>query len=179
MTQRNTKIFSALIGAIILATSFAAPAFAQATKSASGLPLPRFVSLKAKKINLRVGPGKDYAVSWLYLKSGLPVEIVQEYDNWRRIRDADGAEGWVFHSMLSGDRSAIAAPWMKTKGDVFVNMRTDPRDTGSVVARLEPGVIIKIDECNGDWCHAEASGVEGFVSQAEIWGAYPGEAFTK
>jgi len=58
-------------------------------------------------------------------------------------------------------------------------MRTDPRDTGSVVARLEPGVIIKIDECNGDWCHAEASGVEGFVSQAEIWGAYPGEAFTK
>jgi SH3-like domain-containing protein len=113
------------------------------------------------------------------MKSGLPVEIIQEYDNWRRIRDAEGAEGWVFHSMLSGDRSAIAAPWMRTKGDVFVNMRADARDTGSVVARLEPGVVIKIDECNGEWCHAEAKGAEGWISQAEIWGAYPGEAFTK
>ena len=129
MTQRKTTLFTAALGILVLTASFAAPAFAQATKNASGLPLPRFVSLKAKKINLRVGPGKDYAVSWLYLKTGLPVEIIQEYDNWRRIRDADGAEGWVFHSMLSGERSAIAAPWMKSKGDVFVNMRADGRDT--------------------------------------------------
>lgn len=180
MAGRTTKIITAAFGAIMLAATMPAPVYAQATKSASGLPLPRFVSLKAKKINLRVGPGKDYAVSWLYLKSGLPVEIIQEYDNWRRIRDADGAEGWVFHSMLSGDRSAVAAPWMRTKGkDIFVNMRADSRDTGAVVARLQPGVIIKIDQCNGDWCHAEASGAEGWVSQAEIWGAYPGEAFTK
>ncbi len=179
MFKRKSNLLTLVLSGFVFATGFHTPSFAQATKSASGLPLPRFVSLKAKKINLRVGPGKDYAVSWLYLKSGLPVEIIQEYDNWRRIRDADGAEGWVFHSMLSGDRNAIAAPWMKTKGDVFVNMRADARDTGSVVARLEPGVIVKIDECNGDWCHAEAKGVEGYLSQAEIWGAYPGEAFTK
>lgn len=179
MTKRNMTILPLALSALMLASAFATPAFSQATKSASGLPLPRFVSLKSKKINLRVGPGRDYAVSWLYMKSGLPVEIIQEYDNWRRIRDADGAEGWVFHSMLSGDRSAIAAPWMRTKGDVFVNMRVDSRDNAAVVARLQPGVIIKIDECNGDWCHAEAQGVEGYVSQAEIWGAYPGEAFTK
>lgn len=177
--KRKLKILSTVVGAFILAASLPAPAFSQATKAPSGLPLPRFVTLKAKKINLRVGPGKDYAVSWLYVKSGLPVEIIQEFDNWRRIRDADGAEGWVFHSMLSGDRSAIAAPWMKDKGDVFVNMRTEARDTGSVVARMQPGVVMKIDECNGDWCHAEAKGVEGYVSQVEIWGAYPGEAFTK
>lgn len=156
------------------------PAFGQASKGATGLPLPRFVSLKSRKVNLRVGPGKDYAVSWRFLKAGLPVEIIQEYDNWRRIRDADGAEGWVFHSLLSGDRSAIAAPWMKGKGEgVFVNMRADSRDTGTVVARLQPGVVVKIDECNGNWCHAEASGTEGWLSQSEIWGAYPGEAFTK
>ncbi|MDB5525251.1 MAG: hypothetical protein JWM58_3014 [Rhizobium sp.] len=179
MTKRRTKIFTAALGALILAAGMTSSSYAQATKSASGLPLPRFVSLKAKKINLRVGPGKDYAVSWLYMKSGLPVEIIQEYDNWRRIRDAEGAEGWVFHSMLSGDRSAIAAPWMKTKGDVFVNMRADARDTGSVVARLEPGVVIKLDECNGEWCHAEAKGADGWINQGEIWGAYPGEAFTK
>lgn len=179
IVRKISKILSAVLAAALLSIGPATPVLAQATKAASGLPLPRFVTLKARKINLRVGPGKDYAVSWLYIKAGLPVEIVQEYDNWRRIRDAEGAEGWVFHSMLSGDRTAIAAPWMKNKGSVFVNMRTEARDTGAVVARLQPGVIMKIDECSGDWCHAEAQGVEGFVNQGEIWGAYPGEAFTK
>jgi SH3-like domain-containing protein len=170
-----------LIGAIVgLMAALPAASHAQAAKGATGLPLPRFVSLKSKKVNLRVGPGKDYAVSWLFLKSGLPVEIIQEYDNWRRIRDADGAEGWVFHSLLSGDRSAIAAPWMKGKGeDLFVNMRKEPSETANLSAKLQPGVVIRIDECNGNWCHAEAEGSEGWVNQAEIWGAYPGEAFTR
>lgn len=156
----------------------AAPALAQSVKLTTGLPIPRYVTLKAKKVNLRVGPGQDYAVSWLYLKSGMPVEITQEYENWRRIRDADGAEGWVFHSMLSGDRAAVAAPWMRERGpDIFVNMRTDAREGGNVVAKLQPGVVLKIDQCNGEWCHAAAKDVEGWVNQAEIWGAYPGEAF--
>lgn len=179
MMRHFSKLLPALFSAAILAASFAGAAQAQATKMTSGLPLPRFVTLKAKKINLRVGPGQDYAVSWLYVKSGLPVEIVQEFDNWRRIRDADGTEGWVFHSMLSGDRTAIAAPWMKDKTNIFVNMHNDERETASVVARMQPGVVMKIDECNGTWCHAVADGVKGYVSQAEIWGAYPGEAFTK
>ncbi|MBW8284190.1 MAG: SH3 domain-containing protein [Rhizobium sp.] len=80
------------------------------SKGSSGLPLPRFVSLKAKRVNLRIGPSTDYAVSWLYLKSGLPVEIIQEYENWRRIRDADGTEGWVSQTLLSGERTAVAPP---------------------------------------------------------------------
>ncbi|MGV3551164.1 SH3 domain-containing protein [Rhizobium sp.] len=168
----------AWVAVVLAATTL--PAVGEVTKLTTGLPIPRFVTLKAKKVNLRVGPGQDYAVSWRYLKAGVPVEITQEFENWRRIRDADGAEGWVFHSLLSGDRGAIAAPWMKTKGpDIFVNMRSDARDTGSIVAKLQPGVVVKLDECNGQWCHAEAKDVEGWVSQAEIWGAYPGEAFTK
>ena len=180
MKMLVSRIRTLCLTTATMALMFAVPASAEAFKSASGLPLPRFVTLKAKKINLRVGPGKDYAISWRYMKAGLPVEIIQEYDNWRRIRDADGAEGWVFHSMLSGERGAIAAPWMKSKGtDVFVNMRTDARETGAVVARLQPGVVIKLDQCTGDWCHAEAPGVEGWLNQGEIWGAYPGEAFTK
>ncbi|MCL6706049.1 SH3 domain-containing protein [Pseudomonas sp. R2.Fl] len=148
------------------------------SKGPSGLPLPRFVSLKAKSVNLRIGPGTDYAVSWRYLKSGLPVEIIQEYENWRRIRDADGTEGWVNQSLLSGDRSAVAAPWMRGNGDeVFVNMRRDTLSNAAVVAKLEPGVLLKLDECTGNWCLAETGGVQGWVSQGEIWGAYPGEAF--
>ena len=148
------------------------------TKGASGLPLPRFASLKASRLNLRVGPGTNYAVSWLYVRPGLPVEIIQEYDNWRRIRDVDGTEGWVYHSLLSGNRTATAAPWMRSKGDdVFVNMRSDSTAGATIVARLQPGVIINLDECTGEWCHASADSYEGWVSQSEIWGAYPGEAF--
>ncbi|KQV39247.1 hypothetical protein ASE23_16590 [Rhizobium sp. Root73] len=156
----------------------AAPAFAQAAKGASGLPLPRFVSLKSKSVNLRVGPSVDYAVAWRYLKSGVPVEVTQEYDNWRKIRDADGTEGWVNQALLSGDRTAVAAPWMRGKGEgVFVNMRRDPQAGGAIVARIEPGVVVHVGECNGEWCRAEAQGAEGWISQGEIWGAYPGEAF--
>ena len=91
-------------------SGFAARAQA-AAKGPSGLPLPRFVSLKAKRVNLRVGPGQDYAVAWLYTKSGVPMEVIQEYDNWRRVRDAEGTEGWVYQSLLSGERTAMTAPW--------------------------------------------------------------------
>lgn len=178
MIMRELVLRIGLATGLVLAATVAAPATAgaQVSKGLSGLPLPRFVSLKAKRVNMRIGPSTDYAVSWLYLKSGLPVEIIQEYDNWRRIRDADGTEGWVNQSLLSGERTAIAAPWMR--GDnVYVNLRRDSLPTATVVAKLEPGVVLTLDECTGNWCHGEANGVEGWVSQAEIWGAYPGEAF--
>jgi len=168
---------SLALGGIVMS---AAPSLAQAagTKGPSGLPLPRFVSLKSKRVNLRIGPSTDYSVSWLYLKSGLPVEIIQEYDNWRRVRDADGTEGWVSQTLLSGERTAVAAPWMRGNGpDVYVNMRRDSQPTAAVIAKLEPGVVIALEECNGNWCRAAADGLKGWVAQSEIWGAYPGEAF--
>ncbi len=153
--------------------------FAQsASKGPSGLPLPRFVSLKAEKVNLRVGPSTDYAVSWRYLKSGLPVEIIREYENWRQIRDADGTEGWVSQTLLTGERTAVAAPWMRGNGDnIYVMMRRDSMSSAAIVAKLEPGVILNLKECTGNWCLSEIQGVTGWVSQNEIWGAYPGEAF--
>lgn len=168
-------IMAATLGAVMEDST----AHAQGTtKGASGLPLPRFVSLKSRRVNIRIGPSVDYAVSWMYTKEGLPMEIIQEYENWRRVRDAEGTEGWVNQALLSGDRTAIAAPWMRGKGkDVFVNMRREAQTSAQVVAKLEPGVIIHIKECTGDWCRAQAGGAEGWVSQGEIWGAYPGEAF--
>jgi SH3-like domain-containing protein len=154
-------------------------AYAQGSaKGASGLPLPRFVSLKSKRVNIRIGPSTDYAVSWMYTRVGLPMEIIQEYDNWRRVRDAEGTEGWVNQALLSGERTALAAPWMREKGkDVYVNIRKEPQNSASVVAKLEPGVVMRIKECTGDWCKIDVDHVEGWVSQGEIWGAYPGEAF--
>jgi SH3-like domain-containing protein len=140
----------------------------------SGLPLPRFVSLKSGKVNSRIGPGVNYPVDWLYLKPGLPMEIIQEYDNWRRVRDADGAEGWINQSLLSGKRTAIAAPWQRGK-DATIDLVAEPRREARKVAVIEPGVVGTIKECNGEWCQMIFSGHTGWISQTLVWGAYPGE----
>ncbi|EDQ35546.1 hypothetical protein HPDFL43_20167 [Hoeflea phototrophica DFL-43] len=149
-----------------------------AGKGPSGLPLPRFVSLKATRVNLRIGPGRDYAVAWLYTRPGVPMEVIQEYDNWRRVRDAEGTEGWVYQSLLSGERTATVAPWKAASGkDEFTSMHREARANARVVARLEPGVVVKVKACDGEWCEASAEGMDGYVAQSQIWGAYPGEAF--
>ncbi len=144
--------------------------------SHSKLPLPRFVSLKSARVNLRVGPGKDYAVSWLYTKPGLPVEIVQEFELWRRIRDADGTEGWVYHSLLSGTRTGIAAPWLMGKS-ATIDVRRSAGEDAALVARMEPGVVSRVKECAFSWCEVEVAGRDGFVRQNDIWGVYPDERF--
>jgi SH3-like domain-containing protein len=144
------------------------------TRGPSGLPLPRFVSLKSGRVNSRVGPGVNYAVEWLYTKPGLPMEIIQEYDNWRKVRDSDGAEGWVNQSLLSGKRTAIAAPWQKNK-DALITMLAKPEDGAKVVAAVQPGAIGQVHSCDGDWCEMSFGGHSGWVSQAQLWGAYPGE----
>jgi SH3-like domain-containing protein len=168
----------ALMGLVAVAlVSPSAPALAQtAAVGPSGLPLPRFVSLKSGRVNLRIGPGLNYPVEWMYLKSGVPMEIIQEYDNWRRVRDSDGAEGWVNQSLLSGRRTAIAAPWLVGK-ETELLLRAMPDTTSRIVAKLEPGVIGTIKMCDGQWCEMEFSGHRGWLSQTQIWGAYPGESY--
>lgn len=141
----------------------------------SGLPLPRFVSLKSARVNSRIGPGSTYAVDWLYLKAGLPMEIIQEYDNWRKVRDSDGTEGWINQTLLSGRRTAIAAPWQRGK-KVELSLLSEPRTNASAVAILEPGVIGQIKTCDGDWCEMTFDGYTGWMQQALVWGAYPGES---
>lgn len=169
---------AAFPGAVLLsspvnAQSAAAPA--QTVRlGPSGLPLPRFVSLKSSRVNSRIGPGVNYSVDWMYTKSGLPMEIVQEYDTWRRVRDADGAEGWINQSLLSGKRTAIVAPWQRGK-DATVNLLADPSQDASIVAILEPGVMGTIKSCNGQWCEMTFDGHAGWISQSSLWGAYPGE----
>ncbi|WP_202331178.1 SH3 domain-containing protein [Mesorhizobium sp. L-8-3] len=143
-------------------------------RGASGLPLPRFVSLKSGRVNSRIGPGLNYAVDWMYLKPGLPMEIIQEYDNWRRVRDSDGAEGWINQSLLSGRRTGIAAPWQRGK-DARISLLSRPEEGAGTVAVIEPGVIGTIRSCNGEWCEMSFAGHSGWLSQGLVWGAYPGE----
>ncbi|MEM9573646.1 MAG: SH3 domain-containing protein [Pseudomonadota bacterium] len=164
-------------------TSVPTPSIAQTTSSInrgpSGLPLPRFVSLKSQRVNMRVGPGRDYAVAWLYLKSGLPLEIIQEYDNWRRVRDADGTTGWIHGSLLSGTRTALATPWRKDQKQATISVYKEPRAGAQEVAFLQPGVVTELISCDGAWCEVEfdAKGktISGFASQVDLWGAYPDE----
>lgn len=140
----------------------------------SGLPLPRFVSIKPARVNVRVGPGRNYTVVFSYQKQGLPVEITQEYDQWRKIRDSDGDEGWVYQSLLSGHRTAMITPWQKDKAKL-IPLRHQPSENAALAAELEPGVIGIIRQCDGKWCELDVTHTRGWVAQDQLWGAYPGE----
>ena len=168
-----------LAGFALNAASPALPSVGEAAAQAlgpnnSGLPIPRFVTLKSGRVNLRIGPGRNYPVEWMYLKSGLPVEVIQEYDNWRRIRDSEGTEGWINQSLLSGKRSGIAAPWFKGK-EATIQMRANPAEDARLVATIEPGAMGEIQACDGNWCQMRFDRYKGWVPQNLIWGAYPDE----
>jgi SH3-like domain-containing protein len=169
----------ALLPAAVLLLAFLSwPAPADAADgtslgSASKLPVPRFVSLKADRVNLREGPSKDHRTSWVFQRAGLPVEITAEFETWRRVRDSEGAEGWVLHSLLSGRRTVLVAPWQKTGTLPLYGRASDASD---VVAQLQPGVIGNVKSCDGTWCRITGSGFDGWIAQDKVWGAYPGEA---
>jgi SH3-like domain-containing protein len=138
----------------------------------SGLPIPRFVSLKAEKVNVRRGPSSDHPVAWVFQRKGLPVEIIAEFENWRRVRDSDGEEGWILQSMLAGKRTAVVAPW---RGQQLTLLHSAPNKASSVYARLEAGAMGEVSNCTGKWCEITAGGYDGFVEQDMLWGVYPGE----
>lgn len=142
------------------------------TGSASGLPVPRFVSLKSDRVNLREGPSKDHRTSWVFQRAGLPVEITAESETWRRIRDSEGAEGWVLHSLLSGRRTALVAPWSKQGPLPLV---AKPEAKADIVAQLQPGVLASVKTCNGKWCRLSGNGFDGWLQQDRLWGVYPEE----
>src|SRR5882672_8042543 len=165
---------AALAGASALLASAATvnAAGELATGPKSGLPVPRFVSLKPDRVNVRGGPNRDHDVSWVYTRAGLPVEITAESDNWRRIRDWEGAEGWVYHSMLSGRRSAVVTAKDK---DELVPLYAKADATTAVVARLQSGVLGAVKQCTGSWCRIVGTGFDGWIAQERVWGVYPSE----
>jgi SH3-like domain-containing protein len=154
----------------------AAPGIAAevASGASSGLPVPRFVSLKADRVNVRGGPTKDHDVAWIFTRSGLPVEVTAEFDNWRRIRDWEGAEGWVYHSLLSGRRTAMAMPPPKDRS-ALLPLRQRADSAAPVVAKLEPGVVGAVRQCTGGWCRFSGTGFDGWIEQVRLFGVYPNE----
>lgn len=130
----------------------------------------RFVSLKPNEVNLRVGPGNNYPVEWVYLRAGLPVEITAEFDVWRRIKDIEGVEGWVHQSMLSGKRHAlIQIP--------ETLLYKKPDEHSCPLARLEGRVLLDLIGCKGLWCQVRVDSFKGWVLRETLWGVYPNETF--
>jgi SH3-like domain-containing protein len=157
-----------VLGVAVALMAALGPAARAGVGAESGLPLPRFVSLHASKVNVRTGPGVRYPVEWVFVKRGLPVEVAAEFENWRKVRDWQGTEGWVHQSMLSGRRTMVVM------GDVRA-LRRKADDGSVVVASAEAGVIGRLLECSGDWCRVEIAGFKGWLRRDEIWGVYDGE----
>jgi SH3-like domain-containing protein len=157
-----------------LATSTEA---AEATTGVSGLPVPRFVSLKSDKVNLRSGPGTDYPTAWVFRRAGLPLEILKEYEGWRQVRDSDGSSGWVLQSFLSGRRTALIEPWEVKAGNPPPQLAiyADESEKATVVAKIEAGVIANVLSCGGTWCRIFIDPYKGYIQQKRLWGVYDTE----
>ncbi len=169
-TPRRFARSLALVASVAAMT---APAAADQIGSASGLPVPRYVSLKSDRVNLREGPSKDHRTTWIFERAGLPVEVTAEFETWRKVRDSEGSEGWVLHSLLSGRRTALVTPWKKD--GTAVTLYAKPSETASPVAKLEPNVIANVRSCDKTWCRVNGAGFDGFLKQADLWGVYPNE----
>ena len=168
-----TRSVAGLAVGLAAALLWLAPALLEFAPAAAEdpLPLPRFASLDSSEVNLRAGPGKDYPILFVYQRRGLPVEIIQEFDTWRRIRDRDGTVGWVQQNLLSGKRFALVTDEART-------MRTDPTGGAKPVAILQPGVVARIEQCQNDnWCRVEVQGYKGWLRRDDFYGTYPDEAF--
>lgn len=140
-------------------------------KTSSGLPIPRFVSLGSEKVFVRTGPALRYPIKWVYQREHMPVEIIQEFDTWRKIRDMDGDDGWVHQSLLSGARSGIV------KGEAKLSVHKDPDANSSTIVYFEPNVVVSLDKCHGLWCKVSAQGYDGWAERKFLWGIYADEDF--
>ena len=136
----------------------------------TNLPMPRFVSMKATEGNVRRGPSLSHRIDWVYKRKDLPLQITNEYGHWRKVRDFDGAGGWVHYSLLSGTRTVLIEKDMLT-----LHARPDP--AAPVVAALELGVVARVSECNLEWCLLRSGGFKGWAPKARLWGVQSTEVF--
>lgn len=136
--------------------------------SATGLPLPRFVSLVSDRINVRSGPGKEFPIRWVFTREDLPVQIIDESGDWRQIVDYDGDSGWIHTSLLKGDRTILVL------GEIRTMYRT-PSTQAIVTAMLEPGVVAELLNCEPEFCYIDVDGRRGWLERSQFWGVLEGE----
>lgn len=145
------------------------PLWAEQTRGpVTNLPLPRYVSIKAAEANVRRGPSLSHRVDWVFKKRNLPLEIVAEHGHWRRVRDIEGAGGWVHYSLLSGAR------YVQVTADM-VDLHKKPLDSARVVARAERGALARLGSCDPLWCEVMSGRIRGWVPKDRLWGVLPDE----
>lgn len=127
------------------------------------LPIPRYASIRSDKVNVRRGPGLQYPKDWVFKRAGLPIRIVEEFGDWRRIVDSDGTGGWVYHALLTGRRTALVT-------ERRIVLRDAPEESAAPVAELLMGVIVKVQKCGPDWCRLRIQDLEGWAPKGAFWG---------
>ncbi|KGM90020.1 Uncharacterized protein rosmuc_00619 [Roseovarius mucosus DSM 17069] len=167
---RMTAMKSGLAALVMVMGLGPLGALAQERGPVTNLPLPRFVSMKAAEGNVRRGPSLTHRIDWIFKRRDMPLEITAEHGHWRRVRDRDGAGGWVHYTLLSGVRTASVEVEM-------LDLLAKPEANAMVVARLEQGVIARLEECQADWCAVSAGGYEGWAPKSALWGVTEGETF--
>jgi len=175
----SRKLIAAFfLGAAVAAIGLSGARAQTASSTDSPAKLPRYVSLKADRVLLRQGPGTEYPTAWVFRRTGLPVEVLEESEVWRKVRDAGGTVGWVQASLLSGRRTALVLPWEVKEGQtntVSATLREDDRASARAVAQVEAGVLANIIGCENGWCRVSAGNYRGYIEQAKLWGTYPDE----
>lgn len=154
---------------ILLLISFPVQAQEKDPLKGSGHPVPRFVSLASEKVFVRSGPALRYPIKWIYQKEGMPVEVIQEFDTWRKVRDMEGEEGWIHQSLLKGRRSVIV------KTEDTISLLGKPEEDAKEMAKLEPNVVAYVQECDAIWCKITAEGYSGWAPRTALWGIYDSE----
>ena len=163
--KRLIKPFSAVFFSVAVMLS-------TLSRASDELPIPRFVTIKSAEANIRTGPGKRYPIKWEVSRKGVPVEIISEFEQWRKIRDSQGEEGWIFQTMLSGVRAVI----IQSKSQILY--KSDSASSRPL-AKLNVGVIAKLKTCTKEWCNLETEDLEGWVPRSVLWGVYPSESFER
>lgn len=176
----RTKLLKSLL--IIFLTLSGFEVFARDTGAVTGLPIPRFVVLKSAEVNLRKGPNPKYPIVWTYKRKGYPMELIGEYENWRRLRDQDGAEGWVHENLITGVRNVmIKSNFYKTHNPLYKNKNSElvlfryPDETSYPMVRAQIGAIAKLKKCQREWCKVKIDSYTAWVQKINLWGVYPDE----
>ena len=118
---------------------------------------------------MRTGPGRNFPATWLYVRADLPIQVIEVYQSWRKIRDPDGTVGWMLVHLLSDTRTALV------RGDSPRPLHEDPDPASPVRFRAEPGVVGRISRCSDGWCFFDVGGRNGYIRTDQIWGVDPGE----
>ena len=160
-----------LLALLAVCLSFGTVNAAANEESETGLELPRMVSLRSSLINARSGPGNRYPIEWVYKQRGAPVEIIAEFELWRKIRDWEGSESWVHKAMLTGRRFVRVNNLGENK------VYAKPEKGAKVIAKVEDGVVGEIDKCpsKNSMCLIKFDGARGWMPRQVLFGVYPDE----